>query len=186
MSRYIRPAIPGATIFFTVALAERGSRLLVDEIDLLRRAYGATLRDRPLRTDAIVVLPDHLHCVWTLPEGDADYATRWRLIKARVSRALPMPPRRASQSARRERGLWQRRYLEDHIRDEAALHTAIARCHRDPVKHGLTDDPFGWPHSSIHRDMAAALRHGAAIRAREPWQPPAHAPVTLPTAAPLG
>jgi len=88
MSNCIRPAVPGACVFFTVALADRGSRLLVDEIGLLRRAVARTRVERPFQIDAWVVLPDHLHCVWTLPEGDADFSTRWGAIKARFTRAV--------------------------------------------------------------------------------------------------
>jgi putative transposase len=83
MSRYIRPRRAGATIFFTAALAQRGSPLLVAEVERLRQAVRDTRAERPFFTEAWVVLPDHLHCIWRLPEGDADYATRWRLIKAR-------------------------------------------------------------------------------------------------------
>jgi putative transposase len=76
MPDYRGPSVPGATVFFTVALAERRSRLLVDHVDALREAVRATRAERPFRIDAWVVLPDHLHAAWTLPEGDADYSTR--------------------------------------------------------------------------------------------------------------
>ena len=89
MSRYLRPRAPGACIFFTVALAERESDLLVREIGRLREAVAATRSERPFGIDAFVVMPDHLHCVWTLPEGDADYSVRWRLIKGRFAAGLP-------------------------------------------------------------------------------------------------
>ncbi|QIE45561.1 transposase [Pseudohalocynthiibacter aestuariivivens] len=88
MSCYTRPRVPGACVFFTVNLAVRGSRLLVDEIDLLRGAVGLTRKTRPFHVDAWMVLPDHMHCIWTLPEGDADYSTRWGAIKARFTRSL--------------------------------------------------------------------------------------------------
>lgn len=109
----------GATIFFTVALADRGSDLLVREVDHLRRAVRTKRTERPFDIDAWVVLPDHLHCVWTLPRGDRDFFTRWRLIKTRFSQALPMGRRRASDMPRQERGVWQRRFWDRHIRDEA-------------------------------------------------------------------
>ena len=95
MSRYLRPRLPGAPIFFTVALAQRGGSLLIDQIGLLRAAVRATRAERPFEIAAWVVMPDHLHCIWHLPEGDCDYATRWRLIKARFSRDLPAGVRRA-------------------------------------------------------------------------------------------
>ena len=126
MSRYIRPQQPGATVFFTVNLAQRGSNLLVDEIETLRRAVRMTRAERPCVIDAWVVLPDHMHCVWTLPEGDSDYSTRMGAIKARFSimtrRAgftppIPHPPRSALRKG--QVGIWQKRFWEHHIRDEA-------------------------------------------------------------------
>ena len=154
MPTYQRPKINGATIFFTVALSNRGSDLLVREVETLRTAVAKTRAERPFTIDAFVVLPDHLHCIWTLPEGDSDYATRWRLIKARFSRAVPMGYRRTSHDLRRERGIWQRRFWEHHIRDaeDHAIH--LRYCWMNPVKHGLVSEPDEWPFSSIHRDKA--------------------------------
>ncbi|MFC3145153.1 transposase [Psychromarinibacter halotolerans] len=94
MPNYHRPRIPGATVFFTVNLADRCAPVLVREIEALRRAVRTTRSERPFTIDAWVVLPDHMHCVWTLPDGDADYATRWSVIKARFSRAVPPGHRR--------------------------------------------------------------------------------------------
>ena len=110
MSQYRRPRRPGALIFFTAALARRGSDLLVGEIDRLREAVRITRAERPFGIEAWVVLPDHLHCIWTLPEGDADYSTRWRLIKSRFSGGLPPGRLRESHVARQKRGIWQRRF----------------------------------------------------------------------------
>ena len=87
--RYRRAKVPGGTYFFTVNLAERKRTLLVDHINDLRNAVRKVLTDHPFRIDAMVVLPDHLHAVWTLPEGDADYSKRWALIKAGFSRCIP-------------------------------------------------------------------------------------------------
>lgn len=88
MSSYLRPRLPGVPIFFTVTLAHRGSRLLVQEIALLRDAVRQTRAERPFQIVAWVVLPDHLHCFWRLPKGDCDYSTRWGAIKARFTRSL--------------------------------------------------------------------------------------------------
>ena len=153
MSEYLRPRVPGACIFFTVALADRGSRLLVEEVDRLRTAMRDTMRERPFRIEAWVVLPDHLHAVWTLPEGDADYSVRWRLIKARFSRGLPKGPLRASHENRQERGIWQRRFWEHQIRSEADFAARIRYCWINPAKHGLVKKPEDWPYSSMHRDI---------------------------------
>ncbi len=88
MSRYIRPKVPGASVFFTVSLADRGARTLVDHVEVLREAVRVTKAEPPFRIDAWVVLPDHMHAVWTLPEGEADYAVRMAAIKARFTRAM--------------------------------------------------------------------------------------------------
>jgi putative transposase len=141
MSRYLRPRISGASVFFTVALADRSSRVLADHVGTLREAVRQTIAERPFRIDALVILPDHLHAVWTLPEGDADYSTRWRLIKTRFSRELPVGPLRASHEARQERGIWQRRFWERHIRDEADVAAHIRYCWWNPVKHGFVERP---------------------------------------------
>ncbi len=140
-------------MFFTVALAQRGSRLLVDEVGALRVAVRATLMERPFGIEAFVVLPDHLHAVWRLPQGDADFATRWGAIKARFSMGLPEGRVRASHITRREKGIWQRRYWEHHIRDAADYEAHVRYCWGNPVKHGLVERPVDWPYSSIHRDI---------------------------------
>jgi putative transposase len=153
MSVYLRPRVPGASVFFTVVLAGRGSRLLVDEIGRLREAVSAVRAARPFVVDAWVVLPDHMHAVWTLPEGDADYAVRWRLIKSRFSRELAKGPLRRSHEARQERGIWQRRFWEHHIRDERDYAAHVRYCWFNPVKHGFVERPEDWPYSSVHRDI---------------------------------
>jgi putative transposase len=94
MSSYIRPKVPGASVFFTVNLADRGARTLVEHVDVLREAVRVTKAERPFRIDAWVVLPDHMHAVWTLPEGDTDYSVRMAAIKARFTRALTGADRR--------------------------------------------------------------------------------------------
>jgi REP-associated tyrosine transposase len=89
MTDYRRNFIPGGSFFFTVNLAERRLRLLTEHIDTLRIAFRETRQNHPFTIEAMVVLPDHLHVVWTMPEGDADFATRWRLIKTGFSLRLP-------------------------------------------------------------------------------------------------
>lgn len=154
MSIYRRLRIPGATYFFTVNLARRGDATLVDHVDVLRRAYAATHCEQPFKTDAIVILPDHLHAVWTLPPGDTDFSGRWRKIKARFSHALgKRPPRSLSKVRKREVGVWQRRFWEHCIRDEAEYRAHVAYCWGNPVKHGYVKRAVDWPHSSIHREI---------------------------------
>lgn len=152
MRTYLRNLTAGGTYFFTVNLAERhGNRLLVDNIDALRAAFRQTRIERPFSMLAWVVLPEHLHCLWRMPLGDHDYATRWRLIKSRFSRAIPrVEHRNASRMAKAERGLWQRRYWEHLIRDEDDLRAHIDYIHINPLKHGHVERVRDWPHSSFH------------------------------------
>ena len=112
MTDYRRIYIPGSTWFFTVNLAERrDNNLLVEKIDLLRSAFRYVKERKPYRINAIVIMPDHLHCIWILPPGDADFSIRWNLIKGHFSRAIPKGERISpSRNKRRERGLWQRRF----------------------------------------------------------------------------
>jgi len=108
--------------------------------------------DRPFNTVAICILPDHLHAIWSLPTDDADFATRWNVIKGGLSRALPISrSRSASKIARREKGVWQRRYWEHAIRDDADLARHVDYVHFNPVKHNLVSRVRDWPHSSFHR-----------------------------------
>ena len=161
MSRYIRPRVPGACIFFTVNLSDRGSDLLVREIAVLREAVRQTRCERPFGIDAWVVLPDHMHCIWRLPPDDADYSTRWSVIKARFSRAMPRMPRRKSHVARREHGLWQRRFWEHHIRTAQDWSNHVRYCWMNPVRHGLVAAPSDWPHSSLHGGVGPRRDTGA-------------------------
>ncbi len=108
--------------------------------------------DTPFTIDAIVILPEHLHAVWTLPAGDNDFALRWRLIKTTFSRNLPHVERRsASRVAKGERGIWQRRYWEHLIRDEEDFARHVDYIHFNPVKHHRVKNVSDWPHSSFHR-----------------------------------
>jgi putative transposase len=152
MTDYRRNFIAGGSFFFTVNLAERWRRLLTEHIDELRTAFRETRRHHPFTIDAMVVLPDHLHAVWTLPEGDADFATRWRLIKSGFSRRVATGERISdSRAAKAERGIWQRRYWEHTIRDEADFARHLDYIHINPVKHGLVTRVGDWPYSSFHR-----------------------------------
>jgi putative transposase len=154
MSRYIRPKVSGATVFFTVTLTDRRSDLLVQEINSLRVAVGETLAEHPFSIDAWVVLPDHMHCLWTLPEGDADFSVRWKKIKTRFTKAVGRTgPRSSSKVTKGEAGIWQRRFWDHHIRDERDFTTHLHYCWWNPVKHGLVKRPVEWPYSSIHHDV---------------------------------
>jgi putative transposase len=161
MPEFRRYYIPGATYFFTLVTAERfpffrdvaACRLLGNCMRLVRRGY-------PFRVNAIVLLPDHLHAIWTLPAGDCDFSSRWRAIQARFTqewlangrteRAVP-----AGQFRQRRRGIWQARFLEHAIRDEDDLIHHANYVHYNPVKHGLAESPRDWPWSTFHRYVQA-------------------------------
>jgi putative transposase len=181
MSRYIRPKVPGASVFFTVALADRRAQTLVKHVDVLREAVRVTKAKRPFQIDAWVVLPDHMHAVWTLPEGDADFSGRWREIKGQFTMALRRSGRAPTRDAltdpahnpygaiggrvrqmtgvgarpdlhKNEAPIWQKRFWEHHIRDEAAFAAYVEYCWMNPVKHGLVERPEDWARSSWWRD----------------------------------
>jgi len=151
MPQYRRAKINGSTFFFTIVLADRSSHLLVEQIDRLRQAYRVVQERRPFETVAVCILPDHVHAIWTLPEDDADFSTRWSLIKSGFSRGLDARPRSQSKLAKREKGVWQRRYWEHAIRNEADLERHIDYVHFNPVKHGHVTHVADWPYSSFHR-----------------------------------
>ena len=150
--QYRRTKQKGGTYFFTVNLADRKSNLLTEHIDHLRQTMKQIKQQHPFHIDAMVVLPDHLHTIWTLPPGDEDYPKRWMLVKAGFSRGIPKTEyRRKSLVTKGERGIWQRRYWEHLIRDEQDYEKHIDYIHYNPVKHGYVQKAADWKHSSIHR-----------------------------------
>ena len=156
--RYRRAQVNEGTYFFTVNLAERRRFLLVEYIDVLRKVVGMVKERHPFTIDAMVILPEHLHAVWTLPLGDTDYPRRWMLIKTGFSRHIPQGERRsASRTSKGERGIWQRRYWEHLIRDEGDLARHVDYIHFNPVKHGHVQRAADWPYSSIHRHIEAGM-----------------------------
>ncbi|HUF78777.1 MAG TPA: transposase [Thermoanaerobaculia bacterium] len=157
MPNYRRARIEGATLFFTVVTFDRRA-LLTTELALrsLRGAWKETRGRLFFRTQAICILPDHLHCIWTLPDGDRDFSGRWRSLKSLLSRAYLdsggwRGPVNASRREREETGLWQRRFWEHWIRDEEDLRRHIDYIHYNPVKHGYVRRVTDWPWSSFHR-----------------------------------
>ena len=156
--RYRRARETGACWFFTVNLQNRQQTLLVDQVSLLRDVVRQVRVRHPFHIDAFVVMPDHLHAVWTLPENDSDFSTRWMLIKTSFSRQLPANERRTlSRELKRERGIWQRRFWEHRIRDGADYQRHLDYIHYNPVKHGHVARASDWPYSSIHRYIRAGL-----------------------------
>lgn len=158
MTNCRRTTVPGATWFFTVNLAERRSRLLVDHIDTLRQSLRYVQARHPFRIDAMVMLPDHLHAVWTLPPADRDYPLRWRLLKTWFSRHIPHGEhRRPRRVEKGERVIWQRRHWKRLIRDEADLRSHINYTHFNPVTHGHVRKAADWPYSTFHRYMQEGI-----------------------------
>ena len=152
MTNYRRIRLPGATYFFTVCLDDPCGTTLTDHIDVLRFAYARTVQELPVTCLAMVVMPNHLHAIWTLPSDEADYSERWRRNKARFSHSVRLDvPRSDSKIAKRERGLWQRRFWEHLVRDKRDFASAMAYCWQNPVKHGFVDDPVKWPYSSFNK-----------------------------------
>jgi putative transposase len=157
MPNYRRSNINGGVFFFTVVLADRSSHLLIENIERLRSVYRVVRERRPFETIAVCILPDHIHAVWALPEHDKDFAGRWSLIKSGFSRGLEPRPRSQSKVAKREKGIWQRRYWEHAVRDESDLERHIDYVHFNPVKHGYVARVADWPHSSFHRFVERRL-----------------------------
>lgn len=159
MPNYVRWRELGASYFFTVVTYRR-RRLFDHETAraLLRRALVEVRRRLPFDMYACVLLPDHLHCLWTLPEADDDFPARWSMVKRLFTKAylseggtsLPVTDSRA---AHRELGVWQQRYWEHRIRDEQDWHRHRDYIHLNPVKHALADEPRDWPWSSFHRHV---------------------------------
>lgn len=149
MKQYRRFHVPGATYYFEVCLQDRASTLLVDQIAHLRRAWRATQADLPFYPVATVVLPNAIRTIWTLPDQDHDFSERWRLIKLRFTLSQPgKGSANSSQAKKGERGLWQRRFWEHMIRDEADLARHCQHIQRSPWLAGLVAQPEAWPYRS--------------------------------------
>ena len=171
MVGYRRYFVPGGTHFFTVTLADRGSFALVDRVTALRAAFRACRRERPFWIDAIVILPDHLHAILTLPPGDSDFSGRWRRIKGHFSRHMIAAGAFTKRHANEDYALWQRRFWEHTIRNDEDLARHVDYVHFNPVKHALVTRVRHWPHSSFHRyvwqgilpeDWVGDMREGTA------------------------
>jgi putative transposase len=157
--RYRRARVHGGTYFFTVNLQDRSLDLLVRHVDALRDATRAVQLRHPFEIVAAVVMPEHLHAIWTLPHGDDDFPMRWAQIKGRFSRAIAAGERLSGSRTRQgERGIWQRRYWEHLVRDANDLERHMDYIHYNPVKHGHVSRPIDWPHSSLHRFVRLGMR----------------------------
>lgn len=154
--RYRRPRT-GNTYFFTLVSFRRNPILCLPPIrSALRRAIVDVRATRPFDIDAWVLMPDHLHCIWTLPDGDVDYATRWAMIQSAVSRValvstVSTGTRNPSRIAHREASIWQRRSQEHPIRDDRDFERHVDYIHFNPVRHGHVANAADWPYSTFHR-----------------------------------
>ncbi len=163
MPQYRRLLIPGGSYFFTIVTFDRmpifnnpHARTLLDAVILKTKSR------HPFTTEAYCILPDHLHYLWTLPEGDADYSTRWKEIKRLFSRGYlkhvgPGGFRNASRRNHGEAAIWQKRFWEHAIRNQEDFNNHVAYIHFNPVKHGLAKQVKDWPWSSFHRYVAAGI-----------------------------
>ena len=158
MSDYRRYRVQGGTYFFTINLLNRHSDLLIRYIEALRDSVRRTRAERPFHIDALVVLPEHIHCVMTLPPGDDDFSNRIKAIKIRFVRAVEPDEWRSSvRAAKGERGIWQRRFWEHVIRDDDDFARHLDYVHFNPVKHGYVTSVAQWPYSTFHHWVAAGV-----------------------------
>lgn len=162
MPSYIRAYVPGGTFFFTLVTYRRGPLLAQAAArQALRQAIRQVRSGRPFTIDAVAVMPDHLHMLWTLPPGDADFSTRWRLIKHLTTRELgrsgpdPSAEQSPSRQKKHERPVWQRRFWEHAVRGEDEFARLCDYIHYNPVKHGYARCPHAWSQSSFHRFVRA-------------------------------
>jgi putative transposase len=145
-------------LLYSVLANRYENNLLIQHIDELRNAFRNIKNNHPFIIDAIVILPEHLHCLWQLPQSDADYSTRWRLIKSEFSKSLKKEEYVSkSRQRKKERGIWQRRFWEYLIRDDKDYLYHFNYIHYNPVKHGYVTRVRDWQYSSFHRWVAKGI-----------------------------
>ena len=156
MSHYQRSSVFGGTYFFTVVTYRR-QQLFQEQMarNLLKRAIAKTRENYPFTIEAWVLLPDHFHCIWTLPHGDKNFSIRWNLIKSQFSKSVKSIFHRVewmtdSKQKHRESTIWQRRFWEHHIHDEEDYYNHFDYIHYNPVKHGWVKQVKDWPYSTFH------------------------------------
>ena len=157
MVGYRRNFVPGGTYFFTVALKNRSSSYLTEHVDLLINGIKTVQKRTRFNDIACVVMPDHMHTIWRLPEEDSDYPMRWKAIKSLFTRSLIKSGVDLAKTSRGEYPLWQRRYWEHTISGMQDLRSHIDYIHYNPVKHGYVSNACDWPYSSLHRYIRQGL-----------------------------
>jgi len=146
--------VEGGSYFFTVVTEKRRKIFAYDNnVKRLRAAFKTVMHKRPFVIDAAVVLPDHLHFIWTISEHDSDYSTRWRLIKSAFTKQYPESfiAQNANRKNKKQQEIWQHRDWEHCLRDELDFQQHINYIHYNPVKHGYVKRASNWQYSSIHR-----------------------------------
>jgi putative transposase len=152
--QYRRYRQQGGSYFFTVVTYQRQNILTRQEnIERLRAAFKREMEKYPFTIDAIIILPDHLHTIWSLPKGDNDFSNRWSRIKRYFSVGCigAQQTQFVSRSKKREKAVWQKRFWEHVIRDDDDLQRHMDYIHYNPVKHGYVTAPLHWPYSSFKR-----------------------------------
>ncbi|ACK69828.1 conserved hypothetical protein [Gloeothece citriformis PCC 7424] len=153
--QYRRAKVAGGTYFFTVVTHKRREFLCeLDNIEILKKAFRYVIQRHPFTIDAIIILPNHLHCIWTLPKDDYSFSKRWQLIKNFFSRNCPSQYRgevSLSQQKKKEQAIWQRRFWEHCILNQQDFINHVEYIHYNPVKHGLVQAPKNWQYSSFSR-----------------------------------
>lgn len=161
MPDYRRAYLKGGTLFFTAVTYKRYPIFEQESaIALLRRCFKSVMAEYPFSLDAIVILPDHLHCIWTLPDDDCDFSVRWKRIKVSFTRNYSGSTAgdiSASMRKKKEKGIWQRRFWEHLIRDDEDFKRHCDYIHYNPVKHGLVDSPIEWEYSSLRKFVEKGL-----------------------------
>ena len=150
MVNYRRNFVPGGTFFFTVTLRNRNISLLTDKVLLLKEAFQSVKKQHPFKIKAYVILPEHIHMIWELPDGDFNYSIRWKKIKTFFSKFLVDSGFKFSKTKHGEYRLWQRRFWEHTIKDMADFENHVNYIHYNPIKHGLVRSLQDWPYSSFH------------------------------------
>ena len=157
--QYRRSKVPGATYFFTIVTYDRQEILCIPHnVEVLRKAFKTVMQHHPFTIEAFVLLPNHIHCIWKLPENDADFSNRWRLIKSNFTRKCISPYNVEIPESRKKKGekvIWQRRFWEHLIRDDRDFKNHADYIHYNPVKHGLVTEPRSWEYSSFSRFVQA-------------------------------
>ena len=157
--QYRRVYVKGGSYFFTVIAEKRRNIFTDDNVKLLRSAFKSVMEKRAFVIDAAVVLPDHLHFIWTLPEHDSDYSTRWRLIKTAFTKQYPdkFIVQNVNRNNKKQQDIWQHRGWEHCLRDEWDFQQHVNYIHYNPVKHGLVKRAVDWQYSSIHRYIKSGM-----------------------------